>query len=330
MIPLFRYRNTCLVDTAYALSVYLLYTDDAIGDKTMFICGPGVPKVLVDKLPHKIYLEGTHVASPKECKAFRRKSLFTWPFRRFTNLYAQDHVWLFNAIIGTQCYTYIEDCPEVYTKCHDFAMQEPIERNDFRWRFWAFRNFGTTYRHPLGYNSQCVNRIITSPRDLDSKYLRGRKYTLLDYKRAYQTASPQKQQFIRNVFSISDDILHQLSSSEVIIFTQPFTTDCGLSEEEQVRLYAPYIEKYIDQGLIIKPHPRDNVDYCKYYPQVHVINTKAPMQLLEAFEMNIKVAITVCSTAVSCLVGKAEIIWIGSEVDSRLIERFGHQKNPYT
>lgn len=330
MIPLFKYKYTCIVDTVYALSIYLLYTDDETCDKTMFIVGPGIPRSVVDRLPHKIYLQGKNLSSDEECLKFRRRSIITWPFRRFTKLFAQDHVWLFNAIIGTMPYTYIEDCPEVYSKCHNLIMQEPLKVSGFRWYFWAFRKHGTTYRQPLGHNRQCINRIITSERDVNSPYLKGRKYTLLDYKKTWLDSSETKKKIIKDIYSISDKQIEQLKLAQTIVFTQPLTTDCGLTEQEQVEIYKPYIEKYIHQGIIIKPHPRDNVDYCKYYPEISMIDSKAPMQLLEAFDLNVKYAITVCSTAVSCLEGKADIIWIGSDIDNRLVEKFGHQTNPFS
>jgi len=61
--------------------------------------------------------------------------------------------------------------------------------------------------------------------------------------------------------------------------------DCGFSETEEKELYESIIRKYSNfEDVVIKLHPRDLLDYKKYFPNVSVFDSKAPMQLVNVFD----------------------------------------------
>jgi len=68
--------------------------------------------------------------------------------------------------------------------------------------------------------------------------------------------------------------------------------------------------------------------YKKHFPQVMILDCKAPMQLLSAMGMNFKRAITVCSSAVSSMSDDTEIIWIGAKVNDKVLSVYGDLKCP--
>ena len=86
----------------------------------------------------------------------------------------------------------------------------------------------------------------------------------------------------------------------------------------------------VAQALIknIKLQCCGNKDYKKYFPGITTLQTKAPQQLLSAMGIKFNIAITVCSSAVSSMDKDCKIVWIGAEIDDRIVKAYGHVKSP--
>ena len=68
--------------------------------------------------------------------------------------------------------------------------------------------------------------------------------------------------------------------SKILILTEPL---CGLDVREQI--FRDLIEEYEPEGKIfLKPHPRDELDYYKLFPQYPIIDGTVPMEMLNFFE----------------------------------------------
>lgn len=68
-----------------------------------------------------------------------------------------------------------------------------------------------------------------------------------------------------------------------ILLTQPLFVD-GLvsSAEEQIDLYKKLVKENVsDECLVIKPHPRDTVDYLPIFPQAVIVDKNMPIEMLE-------------------------------------------------
>ena len=63
--------------------------------------------------------------------------------------------------------------------------------------------------------------------------------------------------------------------------TTPLYTDSYLpSEESQIKLYKDVIRDYFHHPVLIKPHPRDTVDYKKIFPECAVIHEGISAEVL--------------------------------------------------
>jgi len=239
-----------------------------------------------------------------------------------SNIYAQDHLFFSAAILGPFPYTLIEDAPHFFDFYKNFNHFVPFYKNSFKGKV---RNMiiGSNYGKTLGTNSHCKNVILTSsPKDLS--ILKDKKLTICDLSKLWKDSTAKKQKYIQEIFDINED---ELKSDGIIIFTQPFMDDCKLTEEEQISLYAPYIEKYKDMQIVIKKHPRDKVDYLRHFPNAKIMSTSAPMQILSAMGYKFDVAVTVSSSAVSSM-ENAKIEWIGTSVNSKIFKVYGDIKCP--
>ena len=153
------------------------------------------------------------------------------------------------------------------------------------------------------------------------------KAEVLDLKALWDKKSLKEQALIKNVFGFNGEILDKVHDETVMLFTQPLSEDGVLSEEEKIALYGKIIEKYKGQSLIIKGHPREKTDYGKYFPHCYVMKERYPIELLTVMGVKITRAVTLFSTAVFGLGKDVVIDFYGSEVDPKLLARFGSCDN---
>lgn len=316
------FANTLIVDTPYTLAVYLLYCKEDELYNTCYFVGDNMPIKILRNLPHCF-------------KVKRPKSLSYWnmfmlkmdclKYRRIlakSNVYAQDHLFFSAAMLGSFQYTLIEDAPHFFDFYKNFDHFVPFYKNTLKGKL---RNMavGSNYGKILGTNSHCKNVILTSS-PKNPSILKDKKSIICDLSKLWKESTTKKQRYIQEIFDIDKD---DLKSGGVIIFTQPFMDDCKLTEEEQISLYAPYIEKYKDMQIVIKKHPRDKVDYLRHFPNAKIMSTSAPMQILSAMGYKFDVAVTVSSSAVSSM-ENAKIEWIGTSVNSKIFKVYGDIKCP--
>ncbi|MBQ2116761.1 MAG: lipooligosaccharide sialyltransferase, partial [Lachnospiraceae bacterium] len=114
--------------------------------------------------------------------------------------------------------------------------------------------------------------------------------------------SEQKKQMIRIFIEDADYLIEQLSSKEenvqyAMFLTEPHPVDV----EARKRVCLDIIDKYCKgYKVLIKPHPRDLIDYESLCPDAEVIKGRFPVEVLNFFEgLHIKLAVSVITTAMN-------------------------------
>lgn len=311
-------KQTCIVDTPYSLALYLLFSNDKDMMNTMFFVGTNMPQSIVNNLPNvKCFTKGNKWGYFQMFK-FRVKCL---KYRRLlckTKVFAQDHLFFSYGLLDNVNYTLLEDAPSFFRIYNNFDHFKYFYKETPKGRL---RNLliGSNYGKMVGQNKNCINRLITSvPKD---NYLPNAQFTLCNMYDMWKESSEFKQMFIKKVFDVKDDDFSYQNG--VIIFTQPFIEDCGLTEQEQMDIYKPYINKYSDYSIVIKKHPRDHFNYQKYFPNVRMMNTNAPMQVLSVMGLDFRIAVTVSSSAVTSMKKDTVIEWIGTNVNKKIFDVYG-------
>lgn len=310
-------------DTVYSLFLYMLYCSEEILANTTYYVGNNLAPL---KLTNKVVMPPMLSDDDKTRFIYRAKCL---KYRRrlsLSKIYAQDHLPFSSPLIDNLSYTLLEDCPNFFIN-FDYHQHLYTHKN-FKENIRSFLG-GRIGKHYRGYNPWCENRIITSNRDksfLDD--LRIYRYEQINTQQLWDTASESKKKSIITTYSLDTLNFKTLAVRNVVIFSQPICNDAHFSFEEQRKLFLPYIEEYGADNILVKLHPRDNFDYKKAYPGVEVLRTKAPQQLLSLMGLKFKVAITCCSSAVSSMDKDCDVIWLGSEVDERIVKAYGHVWNP--
>ena len=319
-------KYTCIVDTTYTLFLYLLYQNQEDIERTMFFVGDAISDDIAAQLPNCVKISTNKEDYEGKENLWRIRWNLFWKYHLAiccTKIYAQDHLRFSSQLICGLKYTLLEDGPRTFTANKDndiFRKRPPL---DLKTTLWIKIFIGTIHGYEFGRNRQCVNRIISSAEDISSPLIAGKKYELVDRNLLWGKNSKQEKDYIMRVFNITNETLKIAKNAHTIFFSQPLITDCGLTEDEHLSIILPYYERWKIDGFVIKPHPRDKFDYKKHFPDAIIMNCKAPMQLLNTMGLAFKRAITVSSTAVSDLPPETELIWIGNEINPKLVRALG-------
>lgn len=316
-------KNVCIVDTTYALSLYLLYRSMHDIETTLFFVGDTIHPNVREKLPHVIHIPAK-MLDWKAMYEWRKRQYFRWPCLLWSNIYAQDHIAYADILIGRRKYILLEDAPGVYGQLRDVSFLKPFQPNKgdtLKRRIKYFLSHSSIYGKRFGTNNQCTKRLVTNPKDLSSEYIAGKPYELLSLQDLWMQSDETKKAYILQLFSVPAETLQRARDVNLLILSQPFVEDCGLSSEEMIELYKPYVEKY--KHVVIKVHPRDKFDYESYFPNVEIMTNQAPMQLLNAMGVVYPNALTVCSTALSAMPSETNRIYLGTKVNAKIYKIYG-------
>lgn len=319
-------KNVCVIDTPYALSIYLLKMPIDEIKSTKFFVGDSVNTNIIYRLPHWVLIRNQSAKADWIYMSWLRiyKYLKCWSYP-FAKLYAQDHLYIASQMIGPYNYTNIPDGPSCYTIWERCPFQ-PIKHtlpSIFQIKKWLkyILSRGKMYDLKYGINEQCINRWITTRDDEKSVFIKGKTYEYLDSTKLWENSTNEKRDLIKTVFGISDNLINNTNKIETLILTQPFQEDCGLTDDEMYDIYVPYIlnRKFV----AIKPHPRDHYNWKEKFPSAYVIETYAPMQLLNYIGIVPKEAITVSSSSISDMPETVRRIVLGTNVNQKIFNTYG-------
>lgn len=109
---------------------------------------------------------------------------------------------------------------------------------------------------------------------------------------------------LREVFA--KDISPIDPQNSVLLLTQPICVDdTTISNSEQMGLYRQLVADNTNENeaLVIKPHPRDEIDYSVVFPNAVVLNKNLPAEMLVYYNIsNIKKIIGFNSTALKTVI----------------------------
>lgn len=149
------------------------------------------------------------------------------------------------------------------------------------------------------------------------------KAKVIDLKELWEKKTEVEKDIIKRTFDFGPRILYVVKENTTMLFTQPLSEDGITTEEEKIEIYRKVMEKYPEDQIVIKPHPREKTDYREYFPNSYVMKEKYPIELLTIMGINITRAVTLFSTAAFGLGKDVKIDFYGSEVHEKLLKRFG-------
>lgn len=148
---------------------------------------------------------------------------------------------------------------------------------------------------------------------------RGKNIIVVPRKELFSKLSNSDKRRILEIYLGSkkvNDIKEKLLGKEgTLLLTQPLSFDAMTSREIHRKFYLDIAREYAVGQLIIKPHPRDDMDYHELFPEALVIEDKyLPVETLGFLEgITISKAVTWCSTSINGLDFCEEKISLGIE-----------------
>lgn len=133
-----------------------------------------------------------------------------------------------------------------------------------------------------GYSRYCIDYEVN---DISVNYKPPKNMIENRCDDMYDRLSAEDHRLLVRIFLPDEDELASLSSlpadrPRIMILTEPL---CELPVRK--RLFGDVIERYGKDGtVIIKPHPRDELDYGKEFPGVIVIKSRFPMEVMNDIE----------------------------------------------
>lgn len=193
-----------------------------------------------------------------------------------------------------------------------------------------YKNFKEIFFKKILKNLLGLTRVYGREKKVKKIYLTGlapipeeikNKVEIIDLKKLWEQKTKEEQQEILEIFGFNN-IINKLKERDIILFTQPLSEDGIISEQEKVNLYSKIVSKYPNEKLILKRHPREKTNYMEIFKEVLVLEENFPSEIFDLLEINFKKGVTLFSTAVlNCKT--EEIDFYGTEVHSKLIEKFG-------
>ena len=163
---------------------------------------------------------------------------------------------------------------------------------------------------PFGYSPFCVNVEVNDKNGIQipgDKVRECRREDLMN-----ELTSDQKCRILRAF--LSEDL--KVSEGAVLILTEPFAVTGRLPDRDsQIRLYRKITEEYgKDRQILIKAHPRDDLDYGLYFPEAVIIEKNMPMEVLNFDEsVHFDTAVTVTSSAIKGVRFVDKKIYLGKD-----------------
>lgn len=151
------------------------------------------------------------------------------------------------------------------------------------------------------------------------------KAEVINLKNLWDNKIEEEQKLILDVFNFNEEILKKVTEDTIMLITQPVSEDGIISEEEKIEIYSKIIDRYKNQSIVIKPHPREKTDYSKYFLNCYVMKERYPIEILELVGIKIKKVVTLFSTAAFGLGKNVAVDFYGTEVNEKLFKRFGTQ-----
>ena len=316
--------------------IYLLYSNEHELKQTFYFFSNDIIKSIRNKFSNH-YLINIEVGIKRRSNIiikciflFFSFCLFRdikWSFLKKSKIFGNDQT-LFSPFIIRRCnYTAIEDQPKIITR--NIKVKRNPRLNKGIVKKLLCKYISGVFENSFANNKQCEALLLTE--NDDAPYIKGKIKHIISLDTAWDNASEEKKRYILDIFDVSSTEVTALQYKTHIILTQPLSKDGYISEEEQIHIYRKIIEKYSSFSLVIKVHPRDTIDYRKYFSDIFIFDKPIPMQLLLLIgNLNFKKAITLFSTSINFFPDTVEKEWIGTSVHPVLLERLPYfVNNPF-
>ncbi len=199
-------------------------------------------------------------------------------------------------------YRLIEDALDSFKTINESNFAFMVRCNPIKLAIKRSLNIGYVF---CGYDKRTVEVEVNDVSGLEIERLANGKLVEKPRIAMFGSLSDGDITILKNIFL--KDIPTIDAERSVLLLTQPLFTDRIVdSEEKQVELYKTIVRKVtFGEQLVIKPHPRDLVDYSVIFPEAILIDKNMPLEILGlAQNAEYHAIVSISSTAMNFLKAK--------------------------
>lgn len=198
---------------------------------------------------------------------------------KYQNIYIfHDDTWMARYLKCARIpYHLLEDALDSYKIITDTAFAYMAHEDNLKMRIKNFLRLGYTF---CGYDRYTKSVEVNSIDGVKIQHLAKNKLVERPRKPMFDKLSDIDIITLKNIFM--KDIPEFDDKSSMLLLTQPFYADRVVDNEaKQAEIYQKLVTKYIgDLKLVIKPHPRDSLDYTSLFSKATILDKNMPLEIV--------------------------------------------------
>ena len=310
-------KAVLLVASTYSLLLYYIVCGKEQFEKTFFFVSDAISKDVQKKMKFVQYLSFQQYSSYKHWLQIiirfilYRFSYIKWPFLKSVPLYGGDHLWFSPGLVKKRKITVFEDGLANY----DYRELERTLSFNPKW-IYKFLYGPLMCEGEYGRAKQ-VQKLYLTGLDVIPEVV-NEKTEIINIKKLWNNCD---QSYIFDLFSLSIEEVEMIKTKKVLLLSQPYNIDIG--DRELVNIYNNILTNYSPNDVIIKTHPRDTLDFSKYFPGIVVFTKKIPAELFAFIGVNFTDIYTINSTAIFSFSKDCNLHYLGYRCHPGLLEKYG-------
>lgn len=122
------------------------------------------------------------------------------------------------------------------------------------------------------------------------------KVEILNLQELWDNKTEEEKEKILDIYNFNRE-LKDIGDDCVLFLTDPLSEDEFMDYEEEIEIYRKILNNFKNENVIIKPHPREEKDISKIFPEIITIDKGFPIELLKLMGFKPKAITSVVSTA---------------------------------
>jgi len=226
---------------------------------------------------------------------------FDLDFEQYDQIICTDHPCVINGYLSTNHIEY-----KVFEHAH-FRYQLMSKCNDY---FLCLLNILDKLHILYGMSpatKYCTEIIVDSAVGL-ARCIRHKKISAWDVDEHIGYLNEQQKDQIFQLYADAYKLKTNADQTYDLLLTSPLYTDAFLpSEETQIEFYKDVIRDHFNHSVLIKPHPRDTVNYHKYFPECTIVDPNISSEVL-CFSQQLKLdtVLTLFSSSINSFNSKTD------------------------
>lgn len=304
-------KYVCIVDSLYSLLIYLLIIDEEKFGNTHFFFVSPFPKNIARNFPKATYINWPKSRIKKVFFLlwFRIMRIVRYGFVKESVIYGMDNLQITSVLVGNKKMRVLEDGVQNYT----------IRKKRSKGFLKSLIGGPLMGVDAFGYSDYVEKIFLTGLAPVP--YEIRNKSVIVDINLQWENCKDSYKTTINTLFGLSSDVLNEYSSINSILFTQPLSEDGVINENVKIELYKSIIS---NKSIAIKPHPREITDYKKFFPNIVILKSTVPIELLTFNGIKFEDVYTIFSTAVLAFNYQVNIHFLGTSIHPEIEKAFGN------